>query len=153
MKSHVHAAILLPLLLGSLAGCEPAGPSEVSLSAPPNAVSPKTSMVDKVNRITYSAPDSAAALKFAADDLIQQGFDRCANSASLGWRPYSIERDGKRVGTMRYEEQLFRTVPPRLATIEMLRQADGVQVTVGVAPLLNGEVVVAHRNQYCGTSK
>ena len=153
MKSQLRTSLLAPCLLALVAGCEPAGPTDVNLSAPPNAVAPKTSMVDKVNRITYSAPESSAALKFATDDLIEQGFDRCAKAASIGWRPYSFQRDGQSVSTMRYEELLFRNVPPRLATVEMLRQADGVQVTVGIAPLLNGEVVEARRNQYCGTSK
>jgi predicted small lipoprotein YifL len=151
-SKHLHALLvscLLGLLAGSLAGCEPKGPTDVALSAPPNAVSPKASYEDKVNRLAYAAPDANAALKHATEELVGQGFDRCPNAASSNWLPYTFERDGKRVNTMRYKEFLFRELPPRLASVEMLRQAEGVQVTVEVVQVLTGDVVKGQRGRHC----
>jgi len=147
-SKHSHV-VLVSCLLGVLAGCEPKGPTDVALSAPPNAVSPQASNEDKLNRLTYAAPDADEALKYATQELIRQGFDRCPNGASMSWFPYTFERDGKRATTMRYTEFLFRELPPRMATVDMLRQAKGVQVTVEVAQLLTGDVVKSQRARRC----
>jgi hypothetical protein len=63
--------------------------------------------------------------------------------------PVHVERDGKTATTMRYTEFLFRELPPRMATVDMLRQAKGVQVTVEVAQLLTGDVVKSQRARRC----
>jgi hypothetical protein len=143
-------AILVSCLLGLLAACEPGGPVDVKLTAPPNAVAPAASSGDKVNRLRYTAPESAAALAHARAELEAQGLVGCGNRGSTGWQRHTFEREGKRVATLRYAEYLFRKVPPRMATIEMLRVPQGVQVTVEVQQLLNAEVVVASQRSYCG---
>jgi hypothetical protein len=146
----VLAVLVVSCLVALLAACEPGGPEDVKLTAPPNAVAPAASSEAKVRRLRYTVPDSAGALRYARAELEAQGLVGCGKPASTNWQRYTFERDGQRVNTLRYAEYLFRKVPPRLATIEMLRTPEGVQVTVEVQQLLNGEVVVGHQRRLCG---
>ena len=148
-SSKAVLAVLVSCLAGLLAACEPTGPADVKLTAPPNAVDPVVSSDDKVYRLRYTATDNAAALQYARAELEAQGLAGCGNPAAISWRPHTIERDGKRVTTSRYLEYLFRRSPARIATIEMLSNPAGTQVTVEVRQELNGEVVATHQRTRC----
>lgn len=143
-------AVVVSCLAGLLAACEPRGPEDIKVTAPPGAIAPATSSDDKLHRLSYTAPDSGAALQHARSELEAQGLEGCGNPASINWQRSTIQSGGRSVTSLRYRESLFRKSPPRMATIEMLRQAKGVQVTVEVQQLLNAEVVVAYRRKLCG---
>ena len=149
-SKHLRAVlVLVPCLLGLLVGCGPAAFSDVTLSAPPDAVKPEASAEENVKRLSYDAPNAAKALAYAADELTRQGFERCPNTNTISWRPYAFERDGQRVSSIRYEELLFHQSPPRQATLAMVKQPQGVHFTVEITPLVNTELVVRHRDRFC----
>jgi hypothetical protein len=141
--------LLVSGLLGLVVGCEPAGPQDVTLTAPPGAVSPQSSDAAKVRRLTYSIAQSDAALAHFVTELGAQGFTRCENAKALPWAPYVLERNGKRTNTLRLQELMFRPAPPRVASIELVRQPDDTLVTVEVEQELTGEVVENKRYRFC----
>jgi hypothetical protein len=149
MNSKPVLFLLVLGLLGLVAGCEPAGPKDVKLTAPPGAVSPRLSDAKKVHRLTYTIASSEPARAHAVEELGAQGFVRCENGQFTAWGPYTAERDGKRVSTMRQQELMFRREPPRIASIELVRQEKDIAVTVAVEQLLTGEVIDTQRARFC----
>ena len=150
MNSKPVLVLLVSGLLGLVVGCEPAGPKDVSLTAPPSAVSPQISTDSKVHRLTYTIASSEPARAHAVEELGAQGFIRCENGRFTNWGPYTAERDGKRVNTMRQQELMFKHEPPRIASIELVRQEKDIAVTVAVEQILTGEVVDSRRARFCG---
>ena len=149
MNSKPVLAVLVSGLLGLVVGCEPAAPTDISLTAPAGAVSPKLVDTHKSRRLTYTISQSELARDHAVQELAAQGFTRCENGRFTPWGSYVLERDGKRTNTLRQVEQMFLTQPPRVATIELVRLPDGVAATVEVEQILTGEVVDSERFRFC----
>jgi hypothetical protein len=150
MNSKPVLAVLVSGLLGLMVGCEPAAPTDISLTAPPGAVSPKLSDTGKTRRLTYTSAQSELARDHAVQELAAQGFVRCENGRFTPWGPYVLERDGKRTNTLRQSELMFLKQPPRVATIELVRLPEGVAAAVEVEQILTGEVVDSERARFCG---
>jgi hypothetical protein len=149
MNSKPVLVVLVSGLLGLLVACEPAGPSDIKLTAPPGAESPKSSKTHKSRRLTYTVAQSEIARDHAVRELAAQGFVRCENGRFTPWGAYVAERDGKRINTRRQVELMFLRQPPRVATIELVRLPDGVGATVEVEQILTGEVVESERARFC----
>jgi hypothetical protein len=150
MNSKPVLVVLVSGLLGLVAGCEPAAPVDVKLTAPPEGVSPQISDDSKTHRLTYTIASSEPARAHAVQELGAQGFTRCENGQFTPWGPYTTERDGKSVNTMRQQELMFLRAPPRIASIELVRQEKDIAVTVAVENILTGEVVDSQRARFCG---
>lgn len=145
------AALWLLAPLGLLAGCEPPGPEDVKLTAPPGAVSPKVSEAKKSHGLTYTIAESDTARTHAVQELVAQGFTRCEHPDLIPWIPLVVVRDGRSVKTMHMQEQLFRRLPPRIAYIDLTHQPEGIAVRVKVEQILTGEVVDSRRVRFCPT--
>jgi hypothetical protein len=153
MNSKPVHVLFLAGLLGLAAGCEPAGPEDIKLTAPPDAIAPKVSEAGKVRRLTYTVAQSEAALAHVVAELGAQGFTRCQNPESISWRPYVLQRNGQRANTMRLQELMFLRAPPRIASVELVRVPEGTLVTVTVEQRLTGEVVENQRVRFCPAGK
>ena len=149
MNSKPVLAVLVSGLLGLVVGCEPAGPKDITLTAPPAAVSPVVSKGDKVHGLSYTISESSLARAHAVQELTAQGLVRCANASAIAWTPYVYEKDGKRIRTVRQQEFLFLAKPPRVAMIELVRLPEGTAVKVEVEQLLTGEIVETRRARHC----
>ena len=150
MNSKPVLTVVASGLLGLvLAGCEPTGPQDLKLTAPPGAVSPQVSDTAKTRRLTYTIAQSQVARAHAVEELLAQGFIRCPNAESITWSQLVVARDGKRVNTVRLQEMLFLHKPPRLASLDMVRVPEGVAVTVELEQTLTGEIVDTKRARFC----
>lgn len=150
MNSKPVLAVLVSSLLGLVVvGCEPAGPQDITLTAPPGAISPQVSDADRSRRLTYTIAQSEVARAHAVEEFGAQGFIRCENAGSIAWSPHVLVRDGKRVNALRLQEMMFLHKPPRVASVEMVRLPEGVAVTVDVEQRLTGEIVDTKRAKFC----